>query len=295
MFGPGWSTTTPRSRSVSAMTRTSSISGTFVKRQRSPVSVAAASILRAAFLAPLMRTSPCSGRPPSIRNTSRVTASGTYSQWNGLASAMAPPMMNGQPQRCLATRSPSAGATRLLATWARTAGSLMTTALGDADAEQRLLERGARRGQVRWLVVARFERPFGLAARLLGALEIDLGGHVRHLGHHDDLVRPDLDEATRDGEVLLAAARPDPQLADAEHRHERGVVGQDPQLALATRDLDGVDLAGIGKSLRRDDLEQDRHGSSPAASRRSCGRPRSCRRGRRPARAACPPCPRGPP
>ena len=49
------------------MTRTSSISGTFVNRQRSPVSVAAASSFRAAFLAPLIRTVPSSGRPPSIR------------------------------------------------------------------------------------------------------------------------------------------------------------------------------------------------------------------------------------
>src|SRR3954470_12934976 len=70
------------------MTRTSSISGTFVNRQRSPVSVAAANIFSAAFFEPLIGTSPRSGTPPSIRNSSRVTASGVYSQWNGLASAM---------------------------------------------------------------------------------------------------------------------------------------------------------------------------------------------------------------
>ena len=40
------------------MTRTSSISGTFVKRQRSPVRVAAASSLRAAFFAPLIGDGP---------------------------------------------------------------------------------------------------------------------------------------------------------------------------------------------------------------------------------------------
>jgi hypothetical protein len=62
------------------MTRTSSISGTFVNRQRSPVSVAAASILSAAFLAPLIGTVPFRARPPSTRKTSRVTGSGTYSQ-----------------------------------------------------------------------------------------------------------------------------------------------------------------------------------------------------------------------
>ncbi len=70
------------------MTRTSSISGTFSNRQRSPVRVAAASSFSAAFLAPLTWTVPRSGRPPSIRNASGGGTSGLNSQWNGLASAM---------------------------------------------------------------------------------------------------------------------------------------------------------------------------------------------------------------
>ncbi len=70
------------------MTRTSSISGTFVSRQRSPVRTAAARSLRAAFFAPLTWTVPDSGRPPSTRKTSRVTGAGVNSQWNGRASAM---------------------------------------------------------------------------------------------------------------------------------------------------------------------------------------------------------------
>ena len=61
VLGSGRSTTTPRSRSVSARTRTSSMSGTFVKRQRSPVRVAAAISFSAAFLAPLIGTVPCNG------------------------------------------------------------------------------------------------------------------------------------------------------------------------------------------------------------------------------------------
>ena len=73
---------------MSAMTRTSSISGTFVNRQRSPVRVAAASIFRAAFFEPLIGTVPDSARPPVTRNTSWATGSGLYSQWNGLASAI---------------------------------------------------------------------------------------------------------------------------------------------------------------------------------------------------------------
>src|SRR4029450_5961721 len=64
------------------MTRTSSISGTFVKRQRSPVSVAAASILSAAFLLPLIRTRPLSVRPPVTRKACRSTGCSWYSQWN---------------------------------------------------------------------------------------------------------------------------------------------------------------------------------------------------------------------
>ena len=68
------------------MTRTSSISGTFVNRQRSPVSVAAASSFRAAFFAPLIDTVPVQ-RPPALdRKISRGTGSGTYSQWNGRGS-----------------------------------------------------------------------------------------------------------------------------------------------------------------------------------------------------------------
>ena len=62
------------------MTRTSSISGTFSKRQRSPVRTAAASSLRAAFFAPETWTVPRSGRPPSIRKASGGGASGWYSQ-----------------------------------------------------------------------------------------------------------------------------------------------------------------------------------------------------------------------
>ena len=64
VFGAGWSTTTPRSRRVPAITRTSSISGTFVRRQRSPVRIAAASIFSAAFFAPLIGTEPLRRAPP---------------------------------------------------------------------------------------------------------------------------------------------------------------------------------------------------------------------------------------
>src|SRR6478735_12252320 len=131
------------------MTRTSSISGTFVNRQRSPVSVAAASSLSAAFLAPLIGTIPDSGRPPSIRNTSLATGSGLYSQWNGLASA-------------ILRRAASAAVP----------GTLAVSALCDPDPEEGLLELGARSGEIDGIGRAgRLERPLRLASGFLRLLE----------------------------------------------------------------------------------------------------------------------------
>src|SRR6476660_2171808 len=76
------------SDNVSAIARTSSTSGTLLNRQRSPVRVAAASILSAAFLAPLTLIVPSSGTPPVTRKRSRGIRGGSNSQWNGLASAI---------------------------------------------------------------------------------------------------------------------------------------------------------------------------------------------------------------
>ena len=84
-------------------------------------------------------------------------------------------------------------------------------------------------------MVAGLERPLGLASRLLRLLEVDLAGQVRRLGHDDDLVGPDLEEPADDRERLLGAALADPQLADAEHRHQRRMVRQDAELALGAR------------------------------------------------------------
>src|SRR4051812_40962389 len=139
------------------MTRTSSISGTLVSRQRSPVSVAAAKSFSAAFFAPLIGTVPFSGRPPSIRNTSRATGSGWYSQWKGRASAIVP------------SRSPSGAVTR----------SLSVPAFRDPDPQQRLLELRAGGSEVGDVVAGSLERPLGLTPRFLRALDVDLARHVR--------------------------------------------------------------------------------------------------------------------
>src|SRR3954454_17772745 len=93
------------------MTRTSSISGTFVKRQRSPVRVAAENIFNAAFFEPLIGTSPRSGTPPSMRKSSRVTGYGVYSEWNARASATttAHPRRDGASVRRVGEAAPAPG------------------------------------------------------------------------------------------------------------------------------------------------------------------------------------------
>src|SRR3954447_5756179 len=157
------------------MTRTSSISGTFVNRQRSPVSVAAASILRAAFFEPLIGTSPRSGTPPSIRKTSGVICSGTYSQWNGRASAKGHHHADSHRRRARQTcrRRPSC--------WRRSATRIRMSAVWSA-ARARGVGGGGGGGEVGALDVAGFERLLGLPARVLGAGEIDVRRHVGGLG-----------------------------------------------------------------------------------------------------------------
>jgi hypothetical protein len=73
--------------------------------------------------------------------------------------------------------------------------------------------------------------------------------------------RQDLDEAAGDREEVLRAAGADSELADAERRHERGVVWQHPQLALGAGQRDAVHGLVEDEPFRRDDLELDRHRS----------------------------------
>ena len=55
------------------------------------------------------------------------------------------------------------------------------------------------------------------------------------------------------------AARADAQLADAQRGQQRRVVRQDAQLALDARADDRIDIALVGESLGRDDLEVEGH------------------------------------
>src|SRR4029079_16035453 len=122
---------------------------------------------------------------------------GRYSHWNGRASAMP-----GAPLSAPVTR------TFAMATF------------GDADAQQRLLKRRAGGGQIGWLVGGGLQRPLGLTARLLRALEVDVAREVGVRAHDDDFVGRDLQEAADDGEGFLGAALANPQLAHTERRDQ---------------------------------------------------------------------------
>ena len=123
------------------MTRTSSISGTLLNRQRSPVRVAAASSLSAAFLAPLTRTVPSQRRAALDRNASGATAArGRYSQWNGrgVSHALISPPASDGPSRRRRSRRGSAAAPAAATPARRKVG-----ALGKPDSSARSASRRA--------------------------------------------------------------------------------------------------------------------------------------------------------
>ena len=121
--------------------------------------------------------------------------------------------------------------------WAFTMASL-----SNPDPEEGMLELSAGGGQVDRVGRGTLERPFRLAPRLLGPLEVDLTGHVGRLGHDHDLVRPNLQEAAGDGEELFLATTPNAQLPEPERRQQRRMVRQHPELPLNTRTHNRINL-----------------------------------------------------
>jgi len=107
-----------------------------------------------------------------------------------------------------------------------------------------------------WLLETLRQRALCLPTRFHGQFEIDLGSNVSRLSHDHDLVRPNLQEATGDGEILLFAMTPDAQLTDSQRGQQRRVVRQDTQLAFDARADNRIDLVGKQLPLRRHDLEQ---------------------------------------
>ena len=217
------------------MTRTSSISGTFVNRQRSPVRVAAAISLRAAFLAPLIGTVPRRARPPSTRKTSR---------WHRRRAVL--------PVERARVRPPAA-----LSAVPRT---LAVAALGDADAGGAPAggPRGRRRG--RRPRGAALQRPLRLAAGLvrpsrgrsptamsaISAITTTLSGRTWR--------KPPTIANDSSRRPCGSAARRAPSMETS-----GAWCGQHAELAFASRAATPRPPVAVREPLRRDDLEEERH------------------------------------
>ena len=212
-----------------------------MSRQRSPVRVAAASSLSAAFLAPLIATRaraaagrPRPGRPPG-RPAPGCTPSGTawHQPWSGPSRAAADP--RGVVARRRGSGGAPAAAGRGRPTGRRPRGSRVSSA------------RSASR-RASWA----FSRSISLAMSAVSAMTTTLSGRTWR--------KP----PTIANDFLLAALA-DAQLADAERRDERRVMRQHAELALRPGQDDRVDRVRVGQPLRRDDLELDGHGAQPAS------------------------------
>ena len=131
--------------------------------------------------------------------------------------------------------------------------------LGEADADERSLEGRPRKREIGRLHETAFEDVFGLAASPLCPFQIDLRGHVCHLGQDHDAVRSNLEEAAEDGVLYLLPAGLDAKHALTEGRDQRGMVREDAKLAFAARDDDLVHVPFEGPFLRCDDFEVKRH------------------------------------
>ena len=137
--------------------------------------------------------------------------------------------------------------------------ALTMAAFRDPDPQQSLLELRPGARKVSRLVGCGIERPLRLAPRCLRLFQVDLGRQIRCLGHHNHLVRPDLEEAADDRERLLPAALLDPELTDTQGGDQWRMVRQDAQLAFHTGNDDHIHIVLVREPLRRDDLEMERH------------------------------------
>ena len=145
-------------------------------------------------------------------------------------------------------------------------------------------ELGSRAGQVGGFAAGLPERPFGLAARLLGLLEVDLLGACRR-SRPSRPPCPAGPAGSRRRWRTIPRRRP---CGCAAHR-PRAVVtsgawcGRMPSSPSLPGRTTASTVVRIGEPLRRDDLELQTAWVRPPAWRRSRGRRRACRPGRTPA------------
>src|SRR3989454_1960852 len=217
---PSPSVRPPNPVRICAITAVSVTLGTFVRRTGSAVSSAAAISGRAAFLEPLTHSSPASSEPPLMRRApSRreadpfISRYGTDRRWK-LLSAPAQPS---QAKPRLRDRE----------------GGLELDFLGRRE--------GPRSSQ----------HLLGSAARLLGSLEGDLVGVLRHVRQHRHTFGQHLEEPAANEKELLAATHRllDAERAGLEQGQQGGVPSQHAELSVGPVGDDELDLALVEASL----------------------------------------------
>ena len=220
------------------MTRTSSISGTFVNRQRSPVRVAAASSLRAAFLAPLIATVP--GQRPAALDPEDLACDGlrAYSQWNGRASAIARPIRGAADPRGGGARRRGCAAAPAGARPGRPPGRRPRRSPSRAPARPRDAPPAA------------VSRSISEAMSAVSAMTTTLSGRTWR--------KPPAMAKDSSAPPLRIRSSPTPSVDTS-----GAWCGRTPS-SPSIRAHDGVDLVRVRQPLRRDDLEQERHHGLPS-------------------------------
>ena len=215
------------------MTWTSAISGTFVKRQRSPVSVAAASSFSAAFLEPLTGTSPRSGRPPSIADRLGLDRRLLVLPVERARVRHARYVRRRGPSRCRrsATRMRRSARSIAARARARSAGSSKPCSIARSASRR---------------AASAASRSISDARSASSAMTTTLSGRTWR----------NPPAIAKDSSWSPFRMRSSPE---AERREQRGVMRQDADLALGARADDGVDDVRVGLPLGRDDLEQEGH------------------------------------
>jgi len=104
------------------------------------------------------------------------------------------------------------------------------------------------------------EGGLGCRQRPAGALDVDVGGQLGHVGQHDHAAAADLHEPTVARERHLAVGRLQPHRPDRQRAQERGVPLEERDVAAAQRAADHhVGLALVEHLLGRHQLHRERH------------------------------------
>src|SRR5439155_8639192 len=138
---------------------------------------------------------------------------------------------------------------------ARSGTRATPAALGDLQADERLLELGGDAGEVDVRFPA-FELLLRATAGLFSAGDVDVLSALGGVGKDGHAVVAHFEEAAGDGHVGLVVAALDAHDAGLDHREQRSVHGEDGEFALDAGRDDFVDaLFGEDEALGGDDID----------------------------------------